>query len=91
MAIELTAREKAERILSGCSEDVKDALYRSVWYDHVRLDIRSYEKDMDLDKPLTDDQVDYAAERYVYDGEYDCTVSYWGNIEGVINMALEFA
>ena len=26
-----------------------------------------------------------AAERYVYDGDYDCNLPYWSNIENLLN------
>lgn len=92
MGKNLNLRQKAETILAKYDEDTKDALYRAVWFDRVCDDIRAYEKDeMDLDTPLTDEQVEYAAERYVYDGEYDCNQSYWCNIGSVIKPALQFA
>lgn len=66
-------------------------MYRSVWFDHVCEDIEGYEPDLDLEMALTKDQICYAAKRYVYDGEYDCNLSYWQNIENLIHLAQECA
>ena len=35
---------------------------------------------------LTDEQIEKAAELYVYEGVYDCNLSYWDNIENLINL-----
>lgn len=67
-----------------------DALYRAVWKDHVKADIESWLKDND-EPDLTPEQADYAAERYVYDGKYDCNLSYWQNIGNVVDLARQFA
>lgn len=90
MGKKIGIREKARLILSELGPEMRDAIYRSVWFDHVCNDVRAYEKEMDLKKPLTEDQVHYAAERYVYDGQYNCNCTYWTNIEIVINLALDY-
>lgn len=90
MGKEMELREKAGLILSGFKPRMKDALYRAVWFERVCEDIRAHEHDMGLDRLLTREQMEYAAECYVYDGEYDCNLSYWENIENVVRLALEF-
>lgn len=71
----------------------KDDIYHRVWHGYVCNDIRSWIKgnsDGTEDFSLTEGQVSYAADQYVYHGKYDCTQSYWENIEGVVRLALEF-
>lgn len=78
-------------LMASLTEQQKDAIYRKEWHKHVCEDIRTYLKDNSDDDQepvtLTDDQISYAADRYVYDGEYDCTQDYWENIQGVVDMA----
>lgn len=90
-----TPEQTADSILAHCPDPVKDALYRSIWFDHVCKDILSRMEDLEDEddeygNPLTEAQVQYAASRYVYDGEYDCNLSYWDNIDRVIELAREF-
>lgn len=66
-----------------------DALYRAVWKEHVLEDIDAWLENNGED--ITPEQRDYAAERYVYDGKYDCNLSYWDNIENVVRLAQQFA
>ena len=65
------------------SYEEKDAIYRAVWLNHVKNDIKAFIKDEDV--TLTEDQIDYIARLYVYDGEYDCNLSYWDNLSNLIN------
>lgn len=79
---------KIKELLKTLTEEEKDAIYRSVWFDRVTEDIKSRLKD--TSDALTPDQIEYAAFRYVYDGQYDCTLAYWNNIDGVIQLAKDF-
>ncbi len=81
--------QKVNKILSECDEETADAIYRRLWFYHVCEDINSYEVNMELEDPLTDEQMERAAELYVYEGKYDCNLSYWDNIENVILLTLE--
>lgn len=38
---------------------------------------------------MSEAEIEYDAGCYVYDGEYDCNLPYWTNIENVIKQALE--
>ena len=64
----------------------QDDIYRYLWHQHVMEDVEAHSTDMDV--TLTQDEIDLAAEYYVYDGAYDCNFDYWSNIEGVINRVL---
>lgn len=74
---EITATE----LFSKMSESQKDEVYRMIWKDHVKEDIKDYSEKNGylLDESFTDS----CAEAYV-NGEYDCNLSYWSNIDNLI-------
>lgn len=74
--------ESTKKLLDTLSYIEKDDLYRALWFNHVVEDIESYREEHD--EPITDNEISIAAERYVYDGDYDCTLDYWTNIENII-------
>lgn len=87
MAVSPELKQKAGRILSRYDAETRDAMYRHVWKLRAMDDVRAHAKNMGLE--LSEDQAEFAAELYVYDGEYDCNESYWFNIENVIRLAIE--
>ncbi len=40
---------------------------------------------MDPDDNFTDEDIDACVKKYVYNGDYDCTLNYWTNINNIIN------
>lgn len=83
-----------KHIIDGLDAVEKDDVYRYLWAEHVREDVESYISDNahnngDNDIPHIFDArvVDYVTERYVYDGRYDCNLSYWENIDNLIDEA----
>lgn len=76
---------KLTNILNSLSALEKDELYRALWLEYVKEDIRNY------DESLDESMVEVVASRYVYDGDYDCNLSYWDNIENLIKEEKEFA
>ena len=97
MLLELNAKEReevAELLLASLSPEYivskldpkkKDAVYRLLWAAHVAEDVRSHAEDMDI--CLTTGEVEVVVNRYVYDGDYDCSLSYWDNLEALIEDA----
>lgn len=76
--------------LSNWSETEKDTAYRHLWLPHVIKDIASHMEDyLDEDQYLTEDEISQAAYKYVYEGRYDCNLSYWQNIESLIDEELK--
>ena len=65
------------------SKATKDAIYRQVWAEHVKEDVKARLKDRGIE--LTEDAVDDIAYRYVYEGQYDCNLSYWDNLDNHID------
>lgn len=77
---------KVLEIIKSLSYQEKDTLYRHLWAEHVRQDVESFCEDEGLDFP--DSVVEHIAERYVYDGDYDCNRSYWDNIGELVREAI---
>lgn len=74
--------QKINTILKDLTEEEKDAIYRKLWYNHVLEDVYSLSTDEDIE--ITDDIAETIADRYVYNGDYDCNLSYWDNIRNLI-------
>lgn len=64
------------------NNEAKDIIYRKVWKEHVKEDILSYAEDNG--RAITDEKADAVADRYVYEGDYDCNLSYWQNLENLL-------
>ena len=65
----------------------KDALYRYLWADYVREDLYNRIVDLrlvDLAEEKHDEVVETAMRAYVYEGNYDCNLSYWENLDHLI-------
>ena len=84
------AKNEAKSISERLSASTKDELYRLLWKDHVMEDVEAeLESTLDDDDNLSFDDKAYiineVADRYVYGNEYDCNLSYWDNIDNLIN------
>ncbi len=66
------------------TDEVRDYIYRRVWKEHVKEDVKNMYEDMD------DDRVERIAEMYVNEGEYDCNLSYWSNLENLVSSTGSF-
>lgn len=63
----------------------RDALYRRLWIEYVTEDVAYHIETFD-DIPCNDYDtiVELVAHAYVYDGDYDCNLTYWENIDNLI-------
>lgn len=89
--------EKIDNILKDLTADEKDTLYRKLWEEYIKQDVTMYlydddhlsdiidEYNVDFTKEETDGIIDRVVERYVYEGDYDCELNYWENIDNLIN------
>lgn len=75
--------EKNWELVNSLSPKDRDEVYRYLWAGHVREDVRARAEEI-LEPALAEDEVDRAAYLYVYEGEYDCNLSYWDNIDNLI-------
>ena len=81
--MQTTLTPKLQAVIDNLTDTEKDRLYRHLWQDYVKEDIIAHAENMDVE--LTDNEIQTAAERYVYEGKYDCNLNYWNNIENLIN------
>ncbi|MBR6475389.1 MAG: hypothetical protein IKS98_08055 [Lachnospiraceae bacterium] len=88
VSIELAKEFEPEAYLSYLTPDEKDKIYRALWKEHVVEDAKSQIEEYIFYELIPKEDVeriaDQAAERYVYEGDYDCTLSYWDNIENLV-------
>ncbi len=66
------------------TDEERDYIYRKVWKDHVKEDVKNMYEDMD------EGRVERIAEMYVNEGEYDCNLSYWSNLENLVSSTGSF-
>ncbi len=80
-----------KRITDSLNSVEKDDLYRYLRCDYVRQDIEDYcvNEDINIPEDKYDEIIDTAVTLYVYDGKYDCNLSYWENISNLIDRAKE--
>lgn len=71
----------------------KDELYRMLWSDRVREDVEAAMEDYSGSLPENEDEkealVESVVNAYVYDGRYDCNLSYWDNINNIIQFYVQ--
>ena len=87
MAVSFEMKQRAAGIVTAYDPETRDAVYRHLWQGYVKADIRA--RAASTGTEMNEDQVEFAADLYAYDGEYDCNESYWSNIDNVIRLALE--
>lgn len=75
---------KTLEFLNSLDVKEKDELYRHLWRNYVVEDIKEYAEALDVS--TSQEMIDIAAELFV-SGGYDCNLSYWENIECVIEKA----
>lgn len=75
---------KTLEFLNSLDAKEKDELYRHLWRNYVVEDIKEYAEALDVS--TSQEMIDIAAELFV-SGGYDCNLSYWENIECVIEKA----
>lgn len=61
----------------------RDTIYRHLWTEYVEKDVRARAEERKI--KLSEDQIGYVKDRYVYNGDYDCNLSYWNNIDNLID------
>ena len=69
--------------VDALSPQERDDIYRYLWSEHVRSDVKAKLKEYE-DLKATEEEIDNIVYRYVYQGEYDCNKDYWANLEYLI-------
>lgn len=78
--------EKRATFIKTLPTDFKVAVKVAIEKENIRMDVESFTDEHDL--PYSKGIADIVAERWI-NGNYDCTLSYWDNIEGLIDVVSE--
>lgn len=78
-------KESDKKFAEALTSNAQNAVHRYIEHQHVKVDIEDYAREQCVN--LTKQVIEKAADLYVYDGEYDCNLSYWDNISNVIDKA----
>lgn len=88
-------KKEIEKTLSRVPYELCDRIYRYLWFKHVKIDVKDRMVDayedyiMKTNAEVVNTIIDCAAERYVYEGDYDCNQSYWENIDNLIDAEIK--
>lgn len=85
------SNEELFKLIDSLKPYRKDELYRYLWVNHVREDVRTILEEYDVPYLSNDDfeaMIDDCANRFVYNGEYDCNTDYWTNLDALIDHRL---
>ena len=88
---DLMAELTPENVIKSLSYEQKDKLYRTIWLERVKEDIVSYLDENSEKYSFMEDEaekqcaIETAADRYVFQGEYDCNLGYWTNIQNLLD------
>lgn len=92
LSLRLAKKFEPEAFLASLTADEQDKVYRYLWKERVVEDARSVIEEYIFYSLLSKEDVeriaDEAADRYVYNGDYDCTLSYWDNIGNLVRDAI---
>lgn len=85
------SNEELFKLIDSLKPHRKDELYRYLWVNHVKEDVRTVLEEYGVPY-LSDDDfdalIDDCANRFVYNGEYDCNTDYWSNLDALIDRRL---
>lgn len=84
--VTITASDTKDSVvekLKALNPIMTDMIYRCTWMKYVVEDILNYAEDNEI--KLDQDEAAIIAKQYVYDGKYDCNLSYWTNIKNLID------
>ena len=79
------------KFISCLNSRSKDELYRTLWREYIEEDVTNrINERSEFDDALEEDInqiIKEACDLFVFEGDYDCSLSYWQNIDNVINKA----
>lgn len=81
--MESIVRQAGNEIIDILSPSQLEYIYSEVRIQHVAEDIKA--RLIDLSLSMTQDDIEDAARRYVENGDYDCNLDYWSNIDNLID------
>ncbi len=81
--------ETAKSLIVKMDPQVRDAVYRLLWSEYVKEAIKSQINEDDRFDDIDDESIEALAERcsdrYCIEGDYDCNLEYWTNIQNLID------
>ena len=91
----------SDELFGMMTEKQREDVYRKVWFDYVcedvegfLIDYNGFNEDIDDITEHTQEQIDglieIVAHRYVYDGDCDCNIDYWRNIENLVEEEIKY-
>ena len=85
-AINALTKDDLEKLAENLDFKTSDDLYRILHMPYVKEDIKHMLNELEIDTSAYNLEclIDDCASRYVYDGDYDCNLSYWQNLENII-------
>ena len=79
------------KFISCLNSRSKDELYRTLWREYIEEDVTNrINERSEFDDALEEDInqiIKEACDLFVFEDDYDCSLSYWQNIDNVINKA----
>lgn len=75
-----------EKLAENLDFKTSDDLYRILHMPYVKEDVKHMLNELEIDTSAYNLEclIDDCASRYIYDGDYDCNLSYWQNLENII-------
>lgn len=85
-AINKLNKNDLEKLAENLNFKTSDDLYRILHMPYVKEDVKHMLNELEIDTSAYNLEclIDECASRYVYDGDYDCNLSYWQNLENII-------
>ncbi len=89
MSQNLSSLEKAQNLIDKMEYDVKDAVYRLLWQEHVKEDVVTQFEEDERYESMSEENIealaDQCSHRFCFDGDYDCNLDHWSNIQNLID------
>lgn len=81
----------ANEIYEHLSYQQRQELFKIMRFKNIQVDVFYYfdSDDKYKNSPEKNEIAHKAAYKYVYEGDYDCNISYWDNIKNLIDRELE--
>lgn len=85
-ALNTLTKADLEKLAENLNFKTSDDLYRILHMPYVKEDVKHMLNELEIDTSAYNLEclIDECASRYVYDGDYDCNLSYWQNLENII-------
>ncbi len=82
--------DNVEYLISSLTDSEIEVVYRHRLFQHTKADVlsRIEEYHTEMSEENADSIAEAVAERWVKDGDYDCGLSYWDNIDNLVEEVM---